>query len=77
MINDVCNQKIVYIRQLTENEKLAAVDNAVPTTLPLSFIPSKKLLTINKLTPIMHRKHITLVPSDTYGHIHSIPVSLG
>ena len=64
---------ILYIQHiLTENEKLAPVDNDVPTTLPLSFIPSKKLLTINKLTPIIHRKHTTLVPCDTYGHIHSM-----
>ena len=39
---------------LTDNEKLAAVDNAVPTTLPLSFIPSKNELIMMALTPIMH-----------------------
>jgi hypothetical protein len=72
----ISNPVVFYTQQLTENEKLAAVDNAVPTTLPLSFIPSKKLLTINKLTQIMHRKHTTLVPSDTYGHNHSISFSL-
>lgn len=55
---------------LTEHEKLAAVDNEVPTTLPLSSIPSKNELIINALTPIIHRRQSPRVMSDTYGHTH-------
>ena len=36
---------------LTEKEKLAAVDNAVPTTLPLSLIPSTNKYIMDALTP--------------------------
>lgn len=42
---------------LTEKEKLAAVDNAVPTTLPLSLIPSMNKYIMDALTPIIHKKH--------------------
>ena len=42
---------------LTEKEKLAAVDNAVPTTLPLSLIPSTNKYIMDALTPIIHKKH--------------------
>lgn len=42
---------------LTENEKLAAVDNAVPTTLPLSLIPSTNRYIMDAFTPIIHVKH--------------------
>lgn len=41
---------------LTEKEKLAAVDNAVPTTLPLSLIPSTNKYIMDALTPIIHIK---------------------
>lgn len=55
---------------LTEQEKLAAVDKAVPTTLPLSFIPSKNELIIIALTPIMHNRQTPLVARETDGHTH-------
>lgn len=60
---------------LTEQEKLAAVDRAVPTTLPLSFIPSKNELIMMALTPIMHIKQIPRVASETEGQTHDIPSS--
>lgn len=54
---------------LTEQEKFAAVDNDVPTTLPLSPIPSKKILIISEFVPIIHKKQSPRVISDTYGQI--------
>ena len=55
---------------LTEHEKFAAVDRAVPTTLPLSFIPSKNELIMMALTPTMHKRQRPRVASDAEGHIH-------
>ena len=43
---------------------MEAVDNAVPTTLPLSFIPSRNELIIKALTPIIHSRHKPRVISD-------------
>jgi hypothetical protein len=53
--------------QLTEQEKLAAVVNAVPTTLPLSFIPTKNELIINMFSPTMSSRHSPRVASDNDG----------
>lgn len=53
---------------LTENEKLAAVDNAVPTTLPLSLIPSTNRYIMDAFTPIIHVKHTPRVRSAIKVH---------
>ena len=58
---------LLYHMQLTEQEKLAAVVNAVPTTLPLSFIPTKNELIINMFSPTMSSRHSPRVASDNDG----------
>mmetsp|Transcript_15827 Transcript_15827/g.34089 ORF Transcript_15827/g.34089 Transcript_15827/m.34089 type:complete len:117 (-) Transcript_15827:224-574(-) len=58
------------IPYIAEQEKFAAVDKAVPTTLPLSSIPSKNELIIMAFTPIIQSKQIPRVASETEGHTH-------
>mmetsp|Transcript_8891 Transcript_8891/g.16044 ORF Transcript_8891/g.16044 Transcript_8891/m.16044 type:complete len:126 (-) Transcript_8891:279-656(-) len=58
------------IPYIAEQEKFAAVDKAVPTTLPLSSIPSKKELNIIAFTPIIQSRQIPRVTNETEGHTH-------
>lgn len=61
------------IPNIAEQEKFAAVDREVPTTLPLSFIPSKNEPIMRALMPIMHSRQRPRVASDARGQTHAMP----
>ncbi len=56
--------------KLTEQQKFAAVDKAVPTTLPLSSIPSKNVLIMKALRPIIDSRQTPRETSEIDGQNH-------
>ena len=56
--------------KLTEQQKFAAVDKAVPTTLPLSSIPSKNVLIMKALRPTIDSRQTPRETSEIDGQNH-------
>ena len=70
IIGILCSIPSLLWSTLTEQEKFAAVDKAVPTTLPLSSIPSKNELIMSALTPIIHKRQTPRVTREMVWQTH-------
>mmetsp|Transcript_26749 Transcript_26749/g.63428 ORF Transcript_26749/g.63428 Transcript_26749/m.63428 type:complete len:126 (-) Transcript_26749:310-687(-) len=63
------------IPKTAERVKFEAVESAVPTTLPLSPIPSTNELIMIAFVPIMRSRHIPRETSASFGQIHELMYS--